>query len=112
MQGVERADRELLDARALVGHLVPTGSMFAFLADHRQDVFDDKEFGDLFPSGKGRPSIPASVMASILVLQTLHDLSDRETAEAARCDLESASASFWPANATPGTVIDPAGGWT
>jgi hypothetical protein len=26
-------------------------------------------------------------MASILVLQTLHDLSDRETAEAARCDL-------------------------
>jgi transposase len=87
MQGVERADRELLDARALVGHLVPTGSMFAFLADHRQDVFDDKEFGDLFPSGKGRPSIPASVMASILVLQTLHDLSDRETAEAARCDL-------------------------
>jgi len=27
------------------------------------------------------------VMASILVLQTLHDFSDRETAEAARCDL-------------------------
>jgi hypothetical protein len=26
-------------------------------------------------------------MASVLVLQTLHDLSDRETAEAARCDL-------------------------
>jgi transposase len=58
--------------------------MFAFLAAHRQD---DGEFEDLFPSGRGRPSIPASVMASILVLQTLHDLSDRETAEAARCDL-------------------------
>jgi transposase len=70
-----------------VGHLVSTGSMFAFLAQHRQDVFPDGEFEDLFPSGKGRPSIPASVMASILVLQTLHDLSDRETAEAARCDL-------------------------
>ena len=87
MQGVERADRELLDAQALVGHLVAPGSMFAFLADHRQDLFGDNEFEDLFPSGKGRPSIPASVMASILVLQTLHDLSDRETAEAARCDL-------------------------
>ena len=87
MQGVERADRELLDAQALVGHLVPAGGMFAFLADHRQDLFPDGEFEDLFPSGKGRPSIPASVMASILVLQTLHDLSDRETAEAARCDL-------------------------
>ena len=45
------------------------------------------QFEDLFPSGMGRPSIPASVMASILVLQALHDLSDRETAEAARCDL-------------------------
>ncbi|TQC38892.1 IS1182 family transposase [Rhodococcus sp. WS4] len=87
MQGVERADRELLDAAALVGHLVPEGSVFAFLAAHRQDVFPDGEFEDLFPSGRGRPSIPASVMASILVLQTLYDLSDRETAEAARCDL-------------------------
>ena len=87
MQGVERADRELLDAQALVGHLVAPGSMFALLAAHRQDLFSDDEFEDLFPSGKGRPSIPASVMASILVLQTLHDLSDRETAEAARCDL-------------------------
>jgi Transposase domain (DUF772)/Transposase DDE domain len=87
VQGVERVDRELLDAQALVGHLVPEGSMFAFLAAHRQDVFADKEFEDLFPSGRGRPSIPASVMASILVLQALHDLSDRETAEAARCDL-------------------------
>ncbi|MGI8307109.1 IS1182 family transposase [Saccharopolyspora hattusasensis] len=87
MQGVERADRELLDAHALVGHLVPAGSVFAFLAEHRQDVFPDGEFEDLFPSGRGRPSIPASVMASVLVLQTLHDYSDRETADAARCDL-------------------------
>ena len=61
--------------------------MFAFLAAYRQDLFPDDEFEDLFPSGKGRPSIPASVMASVLVLQTVHDLSDRETAEAARCDL-------------------------
>lgn len=87
VQGVERGNRELLDAEALVGHLVPEGSMFAFLADHRRDVFGDEDFEDLFPSDLGRPSIPASVMASILVLQTLHDLSDRETAEAARCDL-------------------------
>lgn len=87
MQGTEVLDRELLDARALVGHLVAEGSMFAFLADHRQDVFPDGGFEDLFTSGRGRPSIPGSVMASILVLQTLHDYSDRETAEAARCDL-------------------------
>src|SRR6266536_6596503 len=80
-------DRELLDAQALVGHLVPKGSMFWFLATHRSQVFPDQEFADLFPSGRGRPSLPAPVAASILVLQTLYDLSDAETAEAARCDL-------------------------
>src|SRR5436309_6181765 len=87
VQGVERADRELLDAAALVGHLVPEGSMFWFLATHRGEVFPDAEFADLFPSGRGRPSLPTPVAASILTLQTLHDLSDAETAEAARCDL-------------------------
>src|SRR6266536_4543582 len=87
MQGVERSDRELLDAAALVGHLVPAGSMFAFLAEHRRRVFPDEMFADLFPSGMGRASMPGSVAASILTLQTLLDLSDAETAEAARCDL-------------------------
>jgi hypothetical protein len=87
MQGRERADRQLLDAQALVGHLVPPGSMFAFLAGHRQALFADGDFADLFPSGRGRPSVPASVMASVMVLQVLHDYSDAEAAEAARCDL-------------------------
>jgi DDE family transposase/transposase-like protein DUF772 len=87
VQGVERADRKLLDAAALVGHLVPEGSMFWFLATHRGQVFPDQEFADLFPSNRGRPSIPAPVAAAILTLQTLHDLSDAECAEAARCDL-------------------------
>src|SRR5256885_10165247 len=87
MQGVERVDRELLDAAALVGHLVPGGSMFAFLAAYRRDLVPDEAFADLFPSGRGRRSMPGSVAASILTLQTLLDLSDAETAEAARCDL-------------------------
>ncbi len=68
MQGVERMDRGLLDARALVGHLVPEGSMFWFLATHRGELFADEEFADLFPSGRGRPSLPAPVAAAILTL--------------------------------------------
>jgi hypothetical protein len=86
VQGVERADRRLLDAAALVGHLVPEGSMFWFLATHRGQVFPDEEFADLFPSERGRPSLPAPVAAAVLTLQTLYDLSDAETAQAARCD--------------------------
>jgi hypothetical protein len=76
-----------MDAGALVGHLVAEGSVFAFLARHRGRLFPDGDFADLFPSVKGRPSIPGSVAASVLTLQTLHDLSDRETADAVRCDL-------------------------
>jgi hypothetical protein len=87
VQGSSRVDRELLDAQALVGHLVPVGSVFAFLAEYRRVVFPDALFADMFRSSTGRPSIPADVIASVLVLQTLHDLSDRETVEAVRCDL-------------------------
>ena len=96
MQGRERADRQLLDAGALVGHLVPAGSMFGFLAAHRGELFADEDFADLFPSGKGRPSVPASVMASVMVLQVLHDYSDAEAAEAARCDLRWKAACGFP----------------
>jgi hypothetical protein len=96
MQGRERVDRQLLDAGALVGHLVPAGSMFAFLAAHRGELFGDDDFADLFPSGKGRPSVPASVMASVMVLQVLHDYSDAEAAEAARCDLRWKAACGFP----------------
>jgi IS5 family transposase len=108
MQGRERVDRQLLDAGALVGHLVPAGSMFAFLAAHRRDLFGDEDFADLFPSGKGRPSVPASVMASVLVLQVLHDCSDAEAAEAARCDLRWKAACGFPldhAGFDPSTLV-------
>ena len=88
MQGFERMDRELLDAAALAGHLVPAGSMFAFLAAHRADVFPDADYADLFaPPGVGRPSLPATQMAAVLTLQALHDYSDREAAEAVRFDV-------------------------
>ena len=82
--------------------------MFAFLAAHRQDLFGDEDFADLFPSGKGRPSVPASVMASVMVLQVLHDFSDAEAAEAARCDLRWKAACGFPldhAGFDPSTLV-------
>ncbi len=86
MQGFERMDGELLDTA--VGSLVPAGSMFAFLAAHRAEVFPDADYADLFaPPGVGRPSLPATRMAAVLTLQVLHDYSDREAAEAARFDV-------------------------
>src|SRR4051794_5966310 len=81
MQGISDPTRvELLDAAALCRHLVPDGSVHAFLADHRRQLFPDELFADLFPSGRGRPSVPADVVATVMVLQALEGLSDREAA--------------------------------
>src|SRR6201999_149665 len=88
MQGFERVDRQLGDVGALAGHLVPAGSLFAFLAEHRGALFPDEEYADLFaPTGKGRPSVPATQMAAVMTLRALHGFSDRETAEAVRFDV-------------------------
>jgi hypothetical protein len=87
VQGYGRAETALLDAAALVGHLVPEGSVFAFLARHRREVFPPELFADLFPASTGRPSLPGDVAASVLVLQALGDLSDRDAVAAVRCDI-------------------------
>ena len=87
MQGRSRQDRELLDAGELAGHLVPAGSVFAFLAGHRRELFPDSFTADLFESRTGRPSLPADLIGSVLVLQALHDLSDGQAADALKFDI-------------------------
>lgn len=87
MQGREREQRTLLDVEALAGELLAPGSVFAFLAEHRGRLFPDSMMEDLFGSKRGRPSAPAPVIGSVLVLQALQGLSDRETAEALMYDL-------------------------
>jgi hypothetical protein len=87
MQGRSRMDRELLDAEAIAGDLVPDGSVFAFLASHRHELFPDEFTADLFASRTGRPSLPADLVGSVLVLKELYDLSDPQTAEALKFDI-------------------------
>jgi hypothetical protein len=43
----------------------------------------DDFFADLFHSGRGRPWVPADVMAAVITLRALHGLSDSETVFAA-----------------------------
>ena len=76
-----------MDAQALVGELVPEGSVFAFLAEHRHELFPDSFICDLFCSSTGRPSLPADLVGSVLVLKELYDLSDPQTADALRFDI-------------------------
>ncbi len=88
MQGRGDPESVLTDAAALCGDLVKAGSVSAWLAEHRRELFPDDAFADLFPSGKGRPSEPADVVAAVMVLQALEGLSDREAAEALRLRID------------------------
>jgi hypothetical protein len=59
-----------LDVESVAGHLLPAGGVFAhaFLPAHRRELFPGQMFADLFKTGGG-PSIPAEVIASVIVLQ-------------------------------------------
>jgi transposase len=87
VQGRSDDQREILDAESVAGHLLKAGSVFGFLAAHRRELFPDEMFADLFPTGRGRPSVPADVMAAVITLQALHGLSDSETVDAVTFDL-------------------------
>jgi hypothetical protein len=87
MQGESDRQRELLDVESVAGHLLEPGSVFALLAEHRDRLFPGELFADLFPSGRGRPSIPGEVIASVIVLQALYGHSDREAVDALTFDL-------------------------
>src|SRR3954469_4952966 len=104
MQGTSPAQHGVMDAESWLGSLLPSGSVYAFLAEHRRELFPDAMFADLFPSSVGRPSVPADVVAAVLVLQALEGRSDREAAEAltfdlrwkAACGLPIAASAFHP----------------
>lgn len=55
-------------------------SIYAFLHEHRDRLFPDSLFIDLFAC-VGRRSVPPSVVAAVMVLQRLEGLSDREAVD-------------------------------
>ena len=55
-------------------------SVYAVLHRERDRLFGDEMFADLF-SDRGRRSVPPSVVATVMVLQRLEGLSDREAIE-------------------------------
>src|SRR3954468_22467569 len=99
MQGEWDGQRQLLDVESVAGHLLEPGSVFALLAEHRGRLFPGELFADLFPSGRGRPSIPGEVIASVIVLQSLYGHSDREAVEALTFDLRWKAACGYPIDA-------------
>jgi transposase len=72
-----------------------------FLRSWRRIVkrFPDEMFADLFPTGRGRPSVPADLMAAVITLQALQGLSDSETVDAVTFDLRWEAACEFPVTA-------------
>jgi IS5 family transposase len=60
--------------------------VYVFLADHRHQLFPPELLADVVRRG-GHPSVPAEVVATVMVLQALEGLSDREAASALRRDI-------------------------
>ncbi|ACU54756.1 transposase IS4 family protein [Acidimicrobium ferrooxidans DSM 10331] len=87
MLGTESDQAHLTATEAFCSSLIEPGSIYAFLAEHRRELFPDERFRHLYPSTTGRPSIPASRVLAVMVLQVLEGLSDTEATEQVRYNL-------------------------
>lgn len=87
MLGSRGPQRGLLEADNLFTDFVGRDSFYGFLAAQRGDLFRDEDFAKLYCAQNGRPSVPPSLLATALVLQTHDRVSDEEAKERADYDL-------------------------
>jgi transposase len=82
------ADRQqgFFDA-AWCSDLLPEGSIYSLLQEHGERIVRDEDFAECYSSSHGRPSIPPSLLAKVLLLAYRDGLSDERAMEAVRFDL-------------------------
>ncbi len=74
--------------RDLLGDRLRLGSIYRLLSDHGHTMFPDDYFADLYSeSVRGRPTVPARVVATVMLLQAYEGLSDREACDRLGFDL-------------------------
>lgn len=78
--GLDGGDHPYLDH-------VGRDSFYGLLASHREELFRDEDFTDLYCSDNGRPSVPPSLLAMALLLQVHDGVSDKEAKARADFDL-------------------------
>src|SRR5438093_3254316 len=82
----DSAQQGLFDA-SWCGNVVPRDSFYGLLAEHGERIVRDDDFADCYSERRGRPSIPPSILAKLLLLEYRSGLSDRQAMEAVRFDL-------------------------
>ena len=76
------------DAAVVLGDRLAPGSVYRLLADEGHRLFPDGYFADLFvDTPRGRPTIPARTVATVMLLQSFEGLSDREACDRLAFDL-------------------------
>jgi hypothetical protein len=86
--GTSKTQQRFENPRDLLGDRLKPGSIYRLLADHGHEMFPDDYFSDLYSgSVRGRPTIPARVMATVMLLQAFEGLSDREACDRLGFDL-------------------------
>jgi hypothetical protein len=79
--GLAERQGDLLDeVTRFCDEAVAADSVYGLLHRGRDRLFPDEMFADLF-TGRGRRSVPPSIVACVIVLQKLGGLSDREACE-------------------------------
>ena len=66
---------------------VGEGTFYGFLARHRPELFRDDDFVSLYIQNNGRTSVPPSILAKALLLQSHDRVSDAEAADRAQFDI-------------------------
>ncbi len=87
MLGTRGPQRGLFEADTLYADFVGRDTFFGWLAHQRGELFPDELFLGLYVDGWGRPSVPPSLLATALVLQTYEGISDDEATQRAAYDL-------------------------
>jgi hypothetical protein len=67
--------------------IVGEDTFYGFLARHEPELFRDDDFSSLYTTNNGRMSVPPSILAKALLLQSYDRVSDEEAAERARYDI-------------------------
>jgi len=87
MLGERSSQRGLFEADHLYLDHVGRHSFYGFLASMRDQLFQDEEFAGLYCPNNGRDSVPPSMLATALLLQTHDKVSDDEAKQRADFDI-------------------------
>jgi hypothetical protein len=87
MLGKRGPQRGLFEADSLYSDFVGRDTFYGWLASQRGTLFRDEDFAPLYTLTNGRPSVPPSLLATALVLQTYDGVSDDEARQRAAYDL-------------------------